>query len=66
MEIECVGCGGTGEISEEMASAITYMEDAWCECEEDHGVTFWKDGQHPDLHKHHYRCKKCKKIVQIG
>jgi Fe2+ or Zn2+ uptake regulation protein len=43
----------------------------WCECpemekENAFGTTFYKDGEHPELRKHHYRCNKCGKVTQIG
>ena len=41
----------------------------WCqdkEHQDDVLVDFYADGEHPDLYKHHYRCRHCKKIVQIG
>ena len=38
----------------------------WCECNKDYGVDFYDDYEHPALQKHHYRCKRCKGIVQIG
>jgi hypothetical protein len=66
VEIECPGCHGTGEVSSERMAQLTQKDNIWCECEEDHGVDYWGDGEHPDLSKHHYRCKKCKKVVQIG
>lgn len=40
----------------------------WCTCgkSESAGVTFYDDGQHPSVKKHHYRCNACNGIVQIG
>ena len=66
MDVDCVGCNGTGEIDERVALELEYERNMWCDCTEDHGVTYWKHGQHAILHKHHYRCKKCHKVVQIG
>jgi hypothetical protein len=46
---------------------IYYDNSKWCECEEDiQPCTFHDDGTHPEVDKHHYRCKTCKKLTQIG
>ena len=41
-------------------------EDAWCQCDDHHDVTFHDDGENDECYKHHYRCEACKKITQIG
>ena len=65
--IKCVFCDGTGDLSKEEIQDIKDEEDEWCTCgNPSDGVDFYDDGQHPNLHKHHYRCKDCNKIVQIG
>ena len=38
----------------------------WCKCEEDHNAYYVGNGESEECHKHHWRCNKCKKIVQIG
>jgi len=40
----------------------------WCSCpdSEPFTTTFYDDGEHPNLHKHHYRCNDCNGITQIG
>jgi hypothetical protein len=65
-EQNCIGCDGTGNMTAHMKEVIDYERNMWCKCGKDYGVTFYKDGQHPEISKHHYRCKKCKKVVQIG
>lgn len=37
----------------------------WCQCRSKH-TRFYDDGEHPEIHKHHWRCRSCGKIVQIG
>jgi len=57
------------EIVELEVPEIEDIEDFWCECAEVGEVSY-----HPDefdeqghrLIKHHYRCKGCGKVVQIG
>jgi Zn finger protein HypA/HybF involved in hydrogenase expression len=65
-DMECVLCKGTGFVDEKGKQVYEFEKDMWCRCEDSHGVTFYDDDEHPELSKHHYRCNKCKKIVQIG
>lgn len=66
--INCVVCGGTGELTEEQNAMVEEERNMWCRCggEEEFGTTYYDDGQHPQIYKHHWRCNKCKKVVQIG
>jgi len=42
-------------------------KELWCSCpEQDGSIDYYQDGEHPELDKHHYRHRKCGKIVQIG
>lgn len=65
-KIDCVHCNGTGEVTDIQLEAIEYENNMWCKCEDDHGSKYYDDGEHPEIHKHHYRCKKCKQVTQIG
>ena len=66
--INCRFCKGL-LISKEAALKIKKekeVEDSlWCSCTVDYGVTYKARGS-AVCSKHHYICKKCKKIVQIG
>jgi len=43
------------------------MDKLWCKCKgQDNGAYYVPDNVHPECDKHHWRCTKCKKIVQIG
>lgn len=43
------------------------MDKLWCKCKvQDNGAYHVPDNVHPECDKHHWRCTKCKKIVQIG
>lgn len=67
VELQCVICNGAGEITAETAAALKRHEDDWCRCGNPSGdATFYNDGEHPNCHKHHYRCVDCNGIVQIG
>jgi hypothetical protein len=45
-----------------------YQDKYWCldDSHDKTDVIFYNDGDHHVCYKHHYRCKKCRKIVQIG
>jgi hypothetical protein len=65
---DCMECEGTGEITKEQAADIEREKNMWCKCgkSDDAGVTYYNDGEHSELYKHHYRCNACGKVVQIG
>jgi hypothetical protein len=65
--ITCIICKGTGEMTKADHDRIEFENNMWCECDEPSDyVDFYGDGEHPEIHKHHYRCKKCSKVLQIG
>jgi hypothetical protein len=66
VEIDCVYCDGSGKITQETLSDINFEDDMWCTCDTDHGTKYYSDGQHPEIHKHHWRCKGCGDVKQIG
>jgi len=66
-EIDCVWCDGTGEIDKQTAKEIEYEQTMWCECGKgSENPVFWDDGEHDEIGKHHWRCKYCDGVVQIG
>lgn len=65
--IKCVTCNGTGKVSPAMAQMLQEEMAMWCQCDNpSEQADFYDDGEHPELHKHHYRCQNCKGVVQIG
>lgn len=67
VDIDCMNCEGTGVVDSVKQKQREEAEDAfWCKCEDDHGVTFYDDGEGDACHKHHYCCNKCGKVVQVG
>jgi hypothetical protein len=39
----------------------------WCHCGNASGeMDFFADGEHPKIKCHHWRCRECKGVVQIG
>jgi len=68
MEIDCVVCNGVGEVSDVVLEQILFEKNMWCECgsNDPSDVKYYDDGEHHEISKHHWRCNKCGKVVQIG
>lgn len=51
----------------EYENSIFADDNKWCSCDEPdfENSTFFDDGEHEELYKHHWRCS-CGKITQIG
>ena len=65
-EMTCILCKGFKTVSDAVMKVFKYESTMWCECDKETIVTFYDDGEHPELSKHHYRCKVCDKVTQIG
>jgi len=66
-KMSCVGCNGEGRVDEETYEDLIYEQNMWCECgNPSRQSKFYKDGEHPIVRKHHYRCKDCGNVTQIG
>ena len=65
-KMACIGCGGTGRLTDEEKGLVDYERKMWCTCGAKHGSNYFKDNQHPEISKHHYRCRDCGKVTQIG
>ena len=62
VEIDCIWCNGTGEMTPEQAAEKQAFEDSWCKCGNPSGqVNYYQEG-----HSHGYTCADCGKIVQTG
>jgi hypothetical protein len=67
VKIDCIHCDGTGEIDQQTADLIEEEKNMWCKCDNpSEWPKHYKDGEHPDLYKHHYRCTNCDGVQQIG
>ena len=65
-EIPCVACDGTGVVSDARLEQVREHAKMWCRCDEPTEPSFYDDGQHPHLHKHHWRCAVCDGVTQVG
>ena len=67
-KIDCVDCDGTGEVDDDGLAEIEYEKNMWCKCKNPNmdNIIFYDDGEHSEIHKHHYRHGTCGKVVQIG
>ena len=65
---DCSWCDGTGFVDSKTARLIEYEKNMWCKCKNPNpnNVRYYKDNEHPQLSKHHWRCNVCEKVVQIG
>ena len=62
IEIDCIWCNGTGELTASQVQKLQDLEDAWCKCGNPSGqVSYYQHG-----HFHGYNCADCGKIVQTG
>ena len=66
-QIPCIDCNGTGEVNlteKEQLDRFETMASIWCNC----GNPSSESEYHPDSAdmKHHWTCKDCAKILQIG
>lgn len=65
--MNCNVCNGAGVVDPvEQAKKKEEADAFWCDCKEDHGVTFFDDGEGTMCHKHHYVCNNCGKVQQVG
>ena len=67
-DIDCVWCHGAGEMTEKEYQQYLWDKAAWCECgNPSQEFIFFDDGTcECGCYKHHYHCKDCMKITQIG
>lgn len=67
---QCDTCNGTKTVTrarqQSYAREKAYCEQMWCRCEGDVDVEYFEDGEHEEIEKHHWRCKSCGKVRQIG
>jgi hypothetical protein len=66
VKINCIICNGSGQMTAEDKELIEYEKKMWCKCGAPKGIKFYDDNKHPEISKHHYRCRVCKKVTQIG
>jgi DnaJ-class molecular chaperone len=65
-KVNCIWCNGKGVLADDRMAIYMHYADMWCKCHGKTPTVFYKDGEHPDLFKHHYRCGVCRKVKQIG
>ena len=65
----CFHCEGkpvSEKQAEQIQAVVDYQKSLWCECKNDTGTYYVADNMSAECKKHHWRCKKCFKIKQIG
>lgn len=64
MLLTCPTCNGRGTISAALKKA---HEEFWCRCGNPSGqFEFFDDGEGAACTKHHYTCRDCGKVLQVG
>jgi len=65
--VDCFLCGATGEVNEDIVASWKDHQKMWCECDPPSEQSYYvREGEHSDISKHHWRCKDCDKVTQIG
>ena len=62
VDIDCIWCKGTGNMTEQQAQDLEDYRNAWCRCKN-------SSGSHPYRHAngaHGWKCNDCGKITQTG
>lgn len=65
----CMRCEGKKVVNKKEQEALNKLqEEFWCKCGGNalRDSRYYDDGEHPELSKHHYRCRTCGKVTQIG
>ena len=67
VEIKCITCDGGGEITKFQHNLYEQEQGMWCRCGNPSGESvFFEDGEDPVIGKHHWNCKDCGKVLQVG
>ena len=67
VKIECITCHGAGEIDKFQYKMYQQEVEMWCRCgNPSNEGDFYEDGQDPEIGQHHWKCRDCGKVIQIG
>ena len=67
VKIGCITCEGKGTINQEQKERLEAEKKLWCVCGNHSGESnFHDDYTRKICSKHHYTCKDCGKILQVG
>jgi len=63
-ETDCVSCGGIGKVTPRRFAALQSEAAMWCSCGNESGEADY----HADTRrmKHHWTCRDCGKVLQVG
>ena len=64
--VQCFFCKGARKVTQAQIDALEREQNEWCNCPEPMDVDFYPDGSREDVTQHHWRCRKCGGITQIG
>lgn len=66
----CMWCDGQSVMTEAQAAEHRFMTECWCRCNDAHEGSFYHEDDDMTLEwcvrKHHWHCRNCHKLTQIG
>jgi hypothetical protein len=62
LDVDCIWCAGTGEMTDEQSESLIRFDEAWCKCKKSSGSTYYRH----DNGAHGWQCNDCDKITQTG
>lgn len=66
LEMKCVTCNGVGKVEPRVVADLERERSMWCDCAAPGDPEYFRDGAHAEIWKHHWRCRTCGGILQIG
>lgn len=66
VDMKCITCDGAGKVSASVVAALKREQEMWCSCASPGEPQYFADGDDLEIWKHHWRCRACGKVLQIG
>ena len=66
-DVECIWCRGKGTMTEEGVRWYRVEQAIWCKCDLEREAVYYDNKEHTGCYdKHHWHCKACGLVQQIG
>ena len=66
MTFPCITCDGEGTVDHDLWLDYRDAMDTWCKCGCKNGARYVDDNVSKECSKHHWVCRDCGKITQVG
>ena len=66
MEMKCITCNGAGKVSLKVLADLAREQEMWCRCTTAGEPEYYGDGEDGEIWKHHWKCRSCGGVLQIG